>query len=473
MLSACANIALESLSMIECLSVHGVPIGTFTGLRSLTISEFKYNSSFVPMLVPWIGQLRTLESLKISGVKFSSANLEKLVEALKTLPLLSELCVRSAGFRSNAGEPIGSLVALGRVRKLDVSSNHFEDERFSAMVDAILDSPKRRCKLQELNLEDSKIGPAGATKVAELVASSPDLRVLNLTGNPAGDEVAAAFRQGVNSLREFSFRHCDLGGRGVGFLLNTLARASPALNVLRMGENSVGDVGAREVARFVLSSGWRTLVELEMRDSGITETGAMELANAFAKAYTLKSLDMSANSIGPQGTAAVMDALTTASAVPMNMLSFKLCDIMVDGISAVGRLIMRRGCRNLHLCLNRFNDAMVKAIADSVVVSACIIEMLDISANNFGDKGVKYLLDKIMQQHNKLIYELDMSTISISVKGAMVIKLAVEARAVLTKLHLGRIHCDKSVYRIIEEAEMWERSSRPAGTAILELRRGI
>ncbi len=470
MFAASANPALEYLS-IDTLKFNGNclynPIIGFTGLRSLTISEYGCYSCSVPVLTAGVGMLRKLVPHRILGIALADWDVEAMAVSLKPLPMLTELCINMANIKTEAGEQIGGLVALGRIRKLDLGSDFMADEGVSAMVDAILVSP-RGCKLQELNLQENWITPIGGTKVSELVSRSPHLQALNLTGNHAGDTVATVFRQGVHSLREFSVCDCGLSHQGVESMLGALSYASPALSVFRMGENGEGDLGTRAVSQYIISSGWSTLLELGMQDSGITEAGALELSSAFVKAYALRSLNMSSNCIGPRGVAAIMDALVVASVKPMNTLDFQYCDIRDNGVSMIGRLIRCRGCRNLYLCSNKINDTGAKVLADSVVATPCIIERLNLAANPIGDEEVAYILDKLVQQPRRLIDELDMSLIGIGVEGAMAVKRAVEARGVLDRLRVDRHVENQNADKILKGVEMWERNSKFAGNAILE-----
>ncbi len=65
---------------------------------------------------------------------------------------------------------------------------------------------------------------------------------------------------------------------------------------------------------------------------------------------------------------------------------------------------------------NKFRVAGVKAIADSVVASACVIEELDLECNPIGDEGVKYLLDKFIQRGTNVVHKLYMEGIAIGRK---------------------------------------------------------
>ncbi len=476
-LLAAASPALERLNISwiritsEWLACD--PFEKFTALRSLTIMA--PGGCPIPSLVSGIGQLRTLESLHISRVNIGDSNSIMLAATLgDRLPLLAELEICSSGFREKAGRPIGSLIALGRVKKLILDCNRLEDDGISAMVDAIIDlSRMHRCKLQQLGLRMNNIGSAGGIKLAEQIAHSPHFRALDLSDNPMGESAADALFKAIrlrsHSLEGLDVSECELGPRGALPVLDAL-RAYPALRILRTSQGDEGDLGAHALAQFFLFSGRCRLTELQIESSGITETGALELARALVKAYTLKNLNMVGNSIGPRGAAAIFDALATASTRPMYLINFSCCEIGNDGASAAGRLISRRGCRNVLLDGNEMDATGAKVIMDSAATSTtCVIHFLNLSNNPIGDKGVKYVLDKITQTRRTLVCMLDITGINMGAEGAMAIERAVKEHSMPhwmpANKHCGNVEAD----RILEGVVKWERDSKPPMAAILKL----
>ncbi len=462
-------LATSVTPMLELLRLDGIimceasmcdSIGKCTGLRSLAI--YLPNQCPAPPGLAEIGKLHALESLEIDGISFSESDAAALIATLKDLPLLSELRIRNANIKAEAARTIGNLAATGRIRKLDLHCNKIGDEGAAAIVDAILVSAKKRgCKLQELNLGTNNIHSAGERKVAELVAH---LRVLNLSCN----SIRYVFHKlrAAQSLEKFDVSECRLGAAGVKSLLDT---SLPKLRMLRMGQNSAGDLGAQTVSLFLLASPYGcALVKLQIQENDITEAGARELATAFVKTYALKSLRMSENPIGPRGVTAIVDALIVASTIPMCTIGFAGCNIKDDGASAVGRFISRRGCRRVYLSANDIYTTGAKAIADSIADSKFRTQVLDLGYNALGDEVVTYLLDKVTQPPDRSVRELDIThTGMVSVKGAMAVKRAVETSDVLSRLHTGGYLDCGEVHTILQKVEAWERNSKPPGTAIL------
>ncbi len=479
------TLSIGASSTLEQLSINSFPITSdwlacyqfekFTSPCSLTIKMVRDWYCSIPLLVTRIGQLRTLESLRIWHVPIGDSNIEILAATLRDrLPLLAELEICGGSLSEKAGRPIGSLVALGRIKKLALGYNELKDEGVSAIIDAILSSSRmHNCKLQHLDLRMTSIRLAGGIKLAELIAHSSHLRVLELSRNvicKAADAFCKSIQLRSHTLEELDVSECYMGSRGALPLLDAL-RAFTALKVLRTGRCYEGYPAAHALAQLLMFSGGCRLIELQIICSDITETGALELAGALAKVYTLRSINTCEDRFGPRGGVAIIDALATASANPMDAINFGDCRIGDDGASAVGRLIRRRGCRKMHLYLNEIQTTGAKAIMDSAAVSTtCMINLLDLAHNPIGDEGVRYALDKMMQSQRRLVHRLSIRGIKMGAKAATAIKRAVEEHDIQCWMDVDKYHNnDWEAVDILEEVEKWEHDSKPSRDPILRL----
>ncbi len=144
-------------------------------LRRLRIADCYFTAQ---LLAGYISSLLALESLYISDRTLSDTETSLLVLALQNLPAVIELSILEAGFGMETCRQIGSLVGLGKLRKLVLSGNRLGDQGISMVVNVILQQP-RRCGLRELHLGHNGIGLAGKQKTAELVARLPQIRCLD------------------------------------------------------------------------------------------------------------------------------------------------------------------------------------------------------------------------------------------------------------------------------------------------------
>ncbi len=398
LVAAAPIVALEQLTISDltidekCTTQICDSLAASPRLRSLTISHCKISA---PLLARRIGSFRALESFEISCEYFGPSEIEMILVGMRDLPVVVDLMLEYVEIEAGGRRELGGL--LGRInRKFSLANTQLGDEGISAIVDAVIASGRKGLRLQELCLSEDSIGPMGAQKLAGLIARSPYLRCLNLYRN-ANLAVGAADIVGkcANSLQELDISGCMLNHQNIAALFS---HGCHALTVLKMEANEAGDLGAGVVAQFLLHYGGRILRELRMDISGIGEAGALELANGLEKAYAIRCISMDENLLGPRGATAVLNALATASTVPMEIISFAKCKIGDDGASAVGKIITHRGCKHFELDYNEIHCRGVKAIADSVNASACMIESLNLYANPFDDEGVGYLFTGL---HNR------------------------------------------------------------------------
>ncbi len=425
-----------------------------TRLLILTIEFVKLN---ITLFSRWISSLQALESLTIrgGGGRFFYSAAETLIAALKKLPALTDLSLRDVEFcERNLRELGGSF--FGKLQKLVLCDNEQLGCKWVfPIVDMILASCRQRgCKLQELRLSPGSITSAGAHKISELITCSPHLRCLYLEWNPIADGITPKTLQNCpNLLRELSANGCKLDPRGIASLLAPDFRALTALSI---SNNELGDQGATTVAQFLLRHGGRTLERLYMGVNGIKEAGALELAKGLAGSYALLDIDVNENQFGPSGTAALLDALATVSTEPMNEIDFSECGTGDHGAEAVGRLIMRRGCRYVYLDDNSIKVRGAKAIADSIGSSAAMILKLRMLVNTLGDEGITYLMSQIARKNNSVrILEIDLC--DIGVKGAMAIKQAMEVQGTMEELRYNGGVRDAKAKAILEDVEKARR----------------
>ncbi len=440
----------------------------FTALRSLTIAKSKVCD--IPLLVASIGKLRALESLHISCANIGDSNTGMLAAALREhLSQLIELNICFDNLGEKAGQSIGSLVALGSLQKLVLKRTCIGDAGVSAMVDAILVlSKSHRCKLQQLNLRSSGIGPAGGIKLVELIAHSPHLRVLDLFCNDLGETAADALFKSLqlrsHSLEEFDVDCLDLDSRGVLLLLDTLSEFTE-LRVLKSRWNVKEDVCAHALAQFLLSFGGCRLGRGARQSPPLLRSPE---CNRSISGYALRGINLAVSPLGPRGAAAILDALAMASTMPMDAINFCNCEIGDAVASAVGRLILHRGCRNVHLFSNRIHSIGAKAIMDSAAISTtCVMNLLNLSYNPIGDEGVKYILDKMMQSRRRLVHKLNITRIEMGLKAAAAVVLAVEVYGIPYRLNVSRHVGDVVADDILERVKKLERDVRPSRAAIL------
>jgi uncharacterized protein (TIGR02996 family) len=232
------------------------------------------------------------------------------VERLADLPLLSSLralnlpecSLGGAGFRRLVDSP-----HLGNLKALRVPGNAIGNRAIRALSHAASLS-----SLEELDL--SETGSYGRTRRSGRYHEDPVLE--------ATDLAALAKWPGLARLRKLNLSGNNVGGRGLRALLRSphagglkeltlranrlvdremqefrSARPGLQLDVLDLGENLVGDVGASDLA---LAPCLGELKVLELDSCEIKSSGARWLVYA-AFTGSLRRLNVNHNSFGPEG----------------------------------------------------------------------------------------------------------------------------------------------------------------------------
>jgi len=121
------------------------------------------------------------------------------------------LCLYETFFRGDDHEE--NKASQNNLTKLLLEGNGVGDDGVLALV-KVLTSPN--CQLTELNLSDNCVAVKGAKILADALLTNSTLTKLHLDGNFIGPDGALAFldvieNKGIKTLKELSFRDCNVG----------------------------------------------------------------------------------------------------------------------------------------------------------------------------------------------------------------------------------------------------------------------
>jgi uncharacterized protein (TIGR02996 family) len=256
-----------------------------------------------------IAPIPALRELSINSQLIDRQEVGRLAAA----PLLSTLHALNLRKSNLGGEGFGQLVAsphLGKVKALRVPGNTIGNQAISALFDA-----RSLTSLEELDL--SETGSYGRTRSTrrydryyeDTVLEATDLRALagwpgmarlhtlTMSGNNAGrGGLRALLRsRNVTNLKKLVLRANGLDGQAIQEF--GAARPELQLDVLDLGENVLGDVGASDLA---LAPCLSALKVLQLDTCEIHLSGARWLINA-PLLGSLRRLNVNHNSFGPEG----------------------------------------------------------------------------------------------------------------------------------------------------------------------------
>jgi len=204
----------------------------------------------------------------------------------------------------------------GSVRKLDLSYNDLGPAGATRIAEVL----RTDRGIATLDLGYNDICDAGVTAVAEALRDHNDsCTAVNLYGNrikgpgvEALVEALGAERCAVREL-DISCNGMGVGAAGAAHIAAALARGAGRnrLEVLYVYGNRLGAEGAALLAGALRANS--ALRELDVSDNGVGAAGATELASALRANASLQKLNLGFNAIGPEGAAALEEAVREAN----------------------------------------------------------------------------------------------------------------------------------------------------------------
>ena len=190
----------------------------------------------------------------------------------------------------------------------------------------------------------------------------------------------------------------------------------------------ISDAGAVAVAQALHHNS--TLRRLDLSNNSISDAGAVALAQALHHNSTLWKLDLSNNSIGDAGAVALAQALHHNSTLGE-------LDLSNNSIGDAGAVALAQALHHnstlwkLHLSNNSIGDAGAVALAQALHRNST----LDLSNNSIGDAGAVALAQAL--HHNSTLGELNLSNNSIGETGAVALAQALHHNSTLRELNLS------------------------------------
>uniref|UniRef100_A0A8D0GUP7 NACHT domain-containing protein n=1 Tax=Sphenodon punctatus TaxID=8508 RepID=A0A8D0GUP7_SPHPU len=197
------------------------------------------------------------------------------------------------------------LQACHTLQSLRLSSYELGPGEHTALLPGLLKSSViqlHRCGLMD---------PAGKDLDFVLVANQ-SLTELDLGENPLGDSgvryLCAGLKDPGCKLQRLGLHGCGLRAAACEELASVL-ESNPCLNMLDLGENQLGDAGARWLCEGLKHPRCR-IQSLTLHVCGLTATACVELSSVLEASQTLTELELGDNELGDAGVRRLCEALT-------------------------------------------------------------------------------------------------------------------------------------------------------------------
>ncbi|KAH3744200.1 hypothetical protein Pelo_14405 [Pelomyxa schiedti] len=345
---------------------------------------------------------RSIRSLSLRGIFITAATASALAVALTLNDTLCHLDLRSNRLTANVVESI--ITALNKkeglhLHNLDLGDNRFE--RRPEIISRLLNDPN--ITLRTLNI--SAIIP---------VASESDTLAIALE--------SALIKN--SSLTSLIARGNYFTSTGISHIANALARRAYPLFLLDIAYNPlIGNAGLEYIATLLRNQS--SLVCLYLENCGITERGALTLANELIHS-SLLLLDLGLNDIGAEGAASLIRATST------------ICDLNLSAIFSTG---------DASTTVGKKSDIICTALSENK-----LIVNFKFAKNNIGQQGV--LKFSTLLRNNNTLQSLSLESNRINGIGLQFLGDSLQTSSSSLKhlnLSFNRDICDQfALYELIE-----------------------
>lgn len=287
-----------SFDFCEAKSSLSLPVPIFPGLTYLDLSGCLLDTKSCTTL---------LKAMKLNGTDTDGGELEQdtTVKAVRNLVL--KLNSNNLSDENGIKEMMNLLARGNLVTELYMSKCQISDEGMKQIVDECCcslklkaegggDNSSNRLFLRQLDLSFNNLTsvshlakqlrlPSGGISSNDSHYFS-DLRTLNLSGNPLGQNLLAAIEcnpQWILSLQELDLSHTSCEISGAVELIRRSNTRNSLLKKLNLFGNGMGSEGFIELSK-VLHGGHLSLEYLDLGGNGATESGVVTLVEVLKNA---------------------------------------------------------------------------------------------------------------------------------------------------------------------------------------------
>ncbi|XP_072893780.1 NACHT, LRR and PYD domains-containing protein 3-like isoform X2 [Hemitrygon akajei] len=377
----------RTLTLIDCAVLSHV-IGLCDTIKHLDLENCHIQCEGIQRLGPGLHKCQELRlgrnDLGDSGVKLMSAALRNLECKIQKLELIE------VGLTDSGTEDLASALSTNlSLMELNLGDNKLGDSGVK-LVSAALRNPE--CKIQKLKLYRVGLTGSGAKDLVSALSINPSLMELYLSDNKLGDSgvklVSAALRNPECKIQKLGLEKVGLTDSGAEDLVSALS-TNPSLTELNLSCNELGDSGVKLVSAALWNLECK-IQKLELRDVGLTESGAEDLASALSTNLSLTELYLSNNKLGNSGVKLVCAALRN-SECKIQKLGLRGVGLTDSGAAyLVSTLSTNPSLKVLYLGSNPLTDGSVPTLRHLILTLPSLEEIL-LWENRFSETGEKAL----------------------------------------------------------------------------------
>uniref|UniRef100_A0A2K6MI05 Protein NLRC5 n=1 Tax=Rhinopithecus bieti TaxID=61621 RepID=A0A2K6MI05_RHIBE len=285
-------------------------------LKRLDLGHLLLNSSALTLLTHGLSHMTRLQSLRLNRNSIGDVGCCHLSEALRAATSLEELDLSHNQIGDAGVQHLATILpGLPELRKIDLSVNSISPAGGMQLAESLvlcrhLQELMLGCNalgdptalglarelpqhLRVLHLPFSHLGPGGALSLTQALDGSPHLEEISLAENNLAGGVLR-FCKELPLLRQIDLVSCKIDNQTIKLLTSSFTRC-PALEVILLSWNLLGDEAAAELAQVLPQMGRLKRVDLEKNQ--ITAIGAWLLAGGLAQGSSIQVIRLWNNPI--------------------------------------------------------------------------------------------------------------------------------------------------------------------------------
>jgi Ran GTPase-activating protein (RanGAP) involved in mRNA processing and transport len=278
-----------------------------------------------------------------------------------------------------------------------------------SLLTQFLKSPRGIC-LQELDLRENRITPAGISKICEVLGNEAcnQLVVLKLGLNEIGDDglrvLCGSLKRNHHRLKELNLYCCALTTESIFCLVEVLSDEHSEITRLILGRNKIGDEGVRMLCG-VFIEGQCNLDVLDISRCFLTHECMPYLSEALANEMCMIThLSLMSNyDIGDDGVGMFFRDLIVEQC-SLTKLDLRECSLTEKCMTALCEALGNEHCRltNLKLSANRIGDDGARMLCCALMKGQCKLTVLDIGYCSLTDECMPLLCEALGNECCKL-----------------------------------------------------------------------
>lgn len=257
------------------------------------------DASAVQVLATAVQKHPTLQSLDLSCDNLGAGEADMLARALERNPAVTSLNLEGNAVGDDGAKSLADALVINTcLEHLNLKDTNIGPMGTAAISEALA---FKKHGLQHLSLHACPIGDQGAAAVAEMLLTNSALESLDLRNTGIGPTGTRLLSRGLCkgpeggcSLATLDLRGNDMRDAGASAVADALATNDRLLQLF-LGWNGIGPEGARSIARAL--TGNTTLRRLGIEANLLGAEGAEAIFTSLEINATLRSLDMSNTNI--------------------------------------------------------------------------------------------------------------------------------------------------------------------------------